>query len=410
MHAEAPEIEAVFRREHGRVFSHLLAAFGDFDVVGDAIQDAYVRALERWPQDGVPARPGAWITTVAKNRVRSERRHHDVVRRTRGEAAQAQPELFVVDDDVPDQRARLLFTCCHPALAEPARLALTLHTVCGLPTPTIARLFLVADATVAQRLVRAKKKIRAAAIPFEVPHADRLAARIDDVLSCIYLTFTAGYAALEGPAFVSGELCREAIRLARVMSHAFPRHAQARALLALALLHHARYGARHDDHGLAVALQDQHQRAWDQALVDEGVATLDEALAVGARGPYALQASIAALHTQPVTDWPQIAGLYKQLVTLNPSPAAFVAFAVAESMAEGPHVGLATLSRAVNAGHVHPDFDRLPAARADILRRASRFDEAAAEYATAIGLARQPSERSFLQRRLVEVVAQRDGR
>jgi len=394
-------VEEVFRAEHGRVFSHLLGTFRDFDVVEDALQDAYARALERWPADGIPARPGAWIVTVARNRILSRRRHEAVVRRNE-DAAIESDETAPDDDDIPDHRARLLFTCCHPALAESARVALTLRTVCGLSTTEIAALFFEPEPTVGQRLSRAKRKIRTTGIPYEIPTGERLTSRTDDVLACIYLTFTAGYQAVEGlPPAV--EQCAEAIRLARVMVHAFPRHAEARALLALLLLHEARRPARRDEIGL-VALSEQDRTRWNQAAIAEGRGQLEQALADDARGTYALQAAIAMLHaeapTATHTDWPQIAGLYCELESRSPSPSVALAAAVAESMAEGAAVGLRVLDNKIEAGMLPPDFDRIPAARADMLRRAGRPEQARAAYERAIAHARHPLEADFFRRRI----------
>lgn len=397
----APRIEDVFRDEHGRVFSALLADFRDFDVVEDALQDAYLRALQRWSTQGIPERSGAWILTVARNRIVSRRRHDGVVRRN--EDALRQDEVVAaVDEELPDERARLLFTCCHPALAEPARIALTLRTVCGLSTAAIAALFFEPEPTVGQRLSRAKRKIRTAGIPYEVPQGEHLASRTDDVLSCIYLTFTAGYRAPQGLA-TETEQCAEAIRLARVMVHAFPRHAEARALLALLILHHARRGARRDAEGRLVPLESQDRGRWDRAAIAEGRTRLDEALAAEARGPYALQAAIAALHAEAAsgahTDWPQIAGLYRELEARDPSPSIALASTVAESMAEGAAVGLRVLANKIEAGIIPADFDRVPAARADMLRRAGRGAQARRAYDEAIGRAQHPLEVEFLTRR-----------
>ncbi|MCA9705519.1 MAG: sigma-70 family RNA polymerase sigma factor [Myxococcales bacterium] len=401
------EVDAAFRAAHGRVFARLVGSLRDFDTVEDAMQDAWLRALEHWPQQGIPRQPAAWMTTVARNAVLSAKRHEAVVRRSHDALREAEAELGgeLDDDDLPDERLRLLFTCCHPALAEPARVALTLRTVCGLSTPAIARLFLVPEPTVAQRLVRAKRKIRDAAIPYEIPRAARLAERIDDVLACIYLMFTEGHAPTEGALVVRPELCGEAIRLARVMGHAFPQHAEARALLALMLLHHARRHARLDAEGHLVPLEDQDRTRWDAAVIAEGTAALHEALAAGEPGLYALQAAIAALHAQARdprdTDWSQIAGLYAELLRRAPTPVAALALAYAEGMADGPERGLRCLDELVAAGMVYDDFERLPATRAELLRRAGHVQRARAAYVEAIERARHPREREFLERRML---------
>lgn len=406
------EVDAAFRAAHGRVFARLVGLFRDFDTVEDAMQDAWLRALERWPDTGIPERPAAWITTVARNAAISVKRHEAVVRRSEDVLREEVESVGagLDDDDVPDERLRLLFTCCHPALAEPARVALTLRTVCGLSTVAIARLFLVPEPTVAQRLVRAKRKIRDAAIPYEIPRAARLAERIDDVLACIYLMFTEGYAATEGGLVIRPEVCDEAIRLARVMGHAFPRHAEARALLALMLLHHARRRARADSQGRVIPLEEQERTRWDRAAIAEGIAALHETLASGQPGTYALQASIAALHARARrprdTDWSQIAGLYAELLRRAPSPMAALALAYAEGMADGPAQGLRRLDDLVHEGMLPADFERLVATRAELLRRAGRADEARAAYVRALERVQRPWEREFLLRRVASLEGQ----
>lgn len=412
--ATEAEISAAFRAAHGRVFGRLVASLRDFDLVEDALQDAWLRALEHWPTRGIPERPAAWITTVARNAALSVLRRQAVAQR-KHHALELEPaeELEPLDDDLPDERLRLLFTCCHPALAEPARVALTLRTVCGLSTPAIARLLLVPEPTLAQRLVRAKQKISTAGIPYELPRAEQLDARIDDVLACIYLSFTEGYAATEGALIVRPELCEEAIRLARVMGHAFPRHAEARALLALLLLHHARRHGRFDAEGRLVPLEEQARERWDAQAIAEGTRQLHEALtATASPGVYALQAAIAALHAAAPrardTDWSQIAGLYAELLRRAPSPSAALALACAEGMADGPTQGLRRLDALVASGVLPPRHEWLPAARAELLRRAGLVREAHAAYVEAIERARHPRHAELLLRRASALVRHND--
>ena len=369
------------------MFAALVRHFGDFQLAEDALQDAFVMALATWAERGVPERPAAWITTVARNRGTSALRQR----------GRADLELFDVaaagsldGDDVPDERLALVFTCCHPALAEDARVALTLKTMCGLPTPAIARLFLVPEPTIAQRLVRAKRKIRESGIPFAVPRGDELDARTDTVLAVVYLLFTEGYATTDGETLVRVELCDEAIRLGALMTGLLPTHPEARGLLALMLFHHARRRARVDARGDIVALEDQDPRHWDDAAIERGLRELDEALSRGRPGPYQVQAAIAALHCTQ-RDWAEIAGLYDELAGMRTSLAVEVARAVAHGMSAGPDEGLRRLSAL-------PDEPTVLAARADLLRRAGSPD-APAVYERAIAAARNERERSFLQRR-----------
>lgn len=396
------EIEEVFRRDHGRVFSNLMRKFRDFDEVEDGLQEAYVRALARWSVDGVPDRPAAWITTVAYNQICSRGRHA-LVQQTHATAQREEAQKFAADPSSEDERLRLLFTCCHPALSTAARVTLTLRTVCGLTTSTIARLTYAEESTIAQRLVRAKRKIRAARIPYALPIDDELRGRIDDVLTCIYLMFSAGYVAGESPAPVHVGLCDEAIRLARVVTQAFFRHAEAAALLALVTLHRARASARFDAEGRVVALEDQDRSAWDPTRIAEGLAQLHRALGEGARGEYALQASVAALHAEAKsfadTDWPQIAGLYRELRRRCPSAAVLLAGAYAEGMAEGPRLGLTIVERALTAGVITEETPNLDATRGALLMRAGDHSEAARAYLRAANGASHPRIVEFLDGR-----------
>ena len=400
-------IQAVFRAEHGRVFAALVRALGDFHAAEDALDEAVAVAVETWPARGIPDKPAAWLTTVARNAATSARRHAALVRDKHAELArEADVAAGSLDeDDVPDERLRLIFTCCHPALSEEARVALTLHTLSGLSTVAIARLFFVPEATVAQRLVRAKKKIRAAGIPFEVPSAERLDERLDTVLSVVYLMFTEGYASAAGEEVICAELCEEAIRLGKLLCTLAPSHAEARGLHALMVLHHARRVTRVDESGDIVPLDEQDRGRWDRRAIGEGQRQLDEALARGAPGPYQIQAAIAALHATSerpeVTDWHEIAGLYAELHRRQPSPTVALALAFAEGMALGPEHGLARLD-AIEASGVVDTSERGPAARADLLRRAGRVDEAAVAYTEAIRRSKSPRVRRYLERRLAE--------
>jgi RNA polymerase sigma-70 factor (ECF subfamily) len=341
-------VDRLFRREHGRAVATLIGAVGDFDLAEEAVQEAFAVAIERWPAEGLPDNPGAWITTTARNRaidrLRRERVLHEKTERLRALEA-----LGGTEDDVsgiPDDRLRLIFTCCHPALPLQARVALTLRTLGGLTTREIARALLTSEPAVAQRLVRAKRKIRDAAIPYRVPPAELLERRLPGVLAVLYLIFNEGYASTQGP-LIRTELCEEAIRLARVLVAQMPAEPEVAGLLALMLLQHARRDARVGPGGELVLLEDQDRARWDHDAIDEGTETLERALARRRPGPYQLQAAIAALHDRAPrpedTDWPQIAALYGELVRRAPSPVVELNRAVAVAMADGPALGLALL-------------------------------------------------------------------
>ena len=401
-------VDAAFRDEWGRVVATLIRTTGDWDLAEECAQDAFTLALRRWPRDGIPGRPGAWLTTAARNRAIDVLRRRAVgAAKLREVAAMSyEPEPAAADESsVPDDRLRLMFTCCHPALSLEARVALTLRTLAGLTTAEIARAFLASEPTMAKRLVRAKQKIQNAGIPYRVPPAHLLPERTPGVLGVLYLLFNEGYSATAGADLVRQNLCAEAIRLARVLATLMPDEAEAAGLLALMLLHDARRAARLDAQGDLVTLEDQDRARWDQAEIAEGVSLLNGALRRGRPGPYQVQAAIAACHataaTAQNTDWAQIAGLYEQLARFLPTPVVELNHAVAVGMAQGPAAGL-PLVAALEASGKLAGYHLLPATRADLLRRLGRRSEAAAAYRDALELASTDAERRFLSRRLAE--------
>jgi len=408
-------LAGAFREEWGRITAALIHQTGDWDLAEECAQDAFTQALRRWPRDGVPNRPGAWLMTVARNgaidRLRRSSTYRAKVEELAVMAAREtdtdNPEPAADDSAVPDERLRLIFTCCHPALAMEARVALTLRALTGLSTAEIARAFLVPEATMAKRLVRAKQKIANARIPYRVPRASALPERVPGVLAVLYLVFNEGYAASAGDDLIRRDLCDRAVILTQVLAELLPGEPEAKGLLALMLFHRARQAARVDDQGDLVTLEDQDRARWDQAQMGVARRHLAEALAAGQRpGQYQVQAAIAECHAAaPVaqaTDWPRIARLYQYLADMTGSPVVELNRAVAVAMADGPAAGLALLRR-LEADGALAGYYLLPATRADFLRRLGRPEEAARAYEEAAALAGTGPERRFLNARLAEV-------
>ena len=404
------EIDRTFRQESGRAVASLIRVLGDFDLAEEAVQEAFVVALERWPRDGVPANPGAWITQVARNRaidrLRRARSLREKTEQLEGLESLRPPELSPAEqaasNEIEDDRLRLIFTCCHPALAAEARVALTLRTLGGLTTPEIAAAFLVAEPTMAQRLVRAKKKIQGAGIPYEVPDREQMPERLSGVLATLYLVFNEGYRGSTSPDLVRVELSSEAIRLARLLVGLLPDEPEAKGLLALMLLNDARRPARVDAEGRAVPLEEQDRGLWDRALIAEGLALSEEAAAAGPVGPYTVQARIAAAHARVErpgdTDWARIVRLYEWLERMAPGPVVALNKAAAVAMSEGPERGLALIDSIEGLDGYRP----LHSARGDLLRRLGRDAEAAEAFARALEIPGNEVETAYLEAQLAE--------
>ncbi len=409
-HTEA-EVEAVYRAESRRVLATLIRLLGDFDLAEDALQDAFAAAMGKWPVEGVPKNPRAWLVSTGRfkaidalrRRARFDARQGELARRL---IEQAPPPPDLPDDGpLEDDRLRLIFTCCHPALPTPARIALTLREVCGLTTEEVAHAFLVSPATLAQRIVRAKSKIRDARIPYRVPERRELPERLDAVLHVVYLVFNEGYSASAGDELARPELSAEAIRLGRLLLGLLP-EPEVMGLLALMLLQNSRRAARSTESGELVLLPDQDRALWDQEAIREGVGLVERAVRAQRFGPYTLQAAIAAVHAEAPsaeeTDWAQIVALYDVLIRIEPSPVVELNRAVAVAMRDGPEAGLERVDEILARGDLR-DFHLAHAARADFLRRLGRASDAHGAYARALELARQEPERSYLRARIAEL-------
>ena len=404
-------IEDIFRAEHGRILATLIRLLGDIDVAEEALQEAFAAALEQWPVAGPPANPVAWLVSTGRHKAIDRLRRRTRLTQKQDEIAR-HLELLVEEEDapVPEDLLRLIFTCCHPSLSIEMQVALTLRTLGGLSTEEIARAFLVPAPTMAQRLVRAKAKIRAARIPYQVPPDSVLVERLEAVMVVVYLVFNEGYAASFGARLVRHDLCEQAIRLGRMLVELLPAHAEPQGLLALMVLHDSRRETRLDGSGELVLLEDQDRTRWDRAQIEEGVALVGAALRAGGRppGPYALQAAIVGAHAQAptaaATDWPQIAALYEMLARVHPTPVVELNRAVAVAMAAGIAHGLALVDELDRRGEL-AGYHLLPVARAELLRRLGRHPEAAQAYRRALALVSNEAERRHLEKRLREIAS-----
>ncbi|HEV2834132.1 MAG TPA: RNA polymerase sigma factor [Pyrinomonadaceae bacterium] len=406
-------LEQVFREEYGRIISTLIRNSGSFDLAEEALHEAFLAAVSTWESEGPPRNPAAWLTTVAHRKLldalRRDKTRADKQSEVEYETTRlrpyAEPESLDEAVEYPDDRLRLIFTCCHPSLSRDAQVALTLRTLGGLTTTEIAHAFLLPETTLAQRLVRAKQKIRLAGIPYEVPALERIAERLAAVQAVIYLIFNEGYAASAGEGLVRNDLCAEAIRLGRVLRELLPDEPENTGLLALMLLQNSRRHARVTDEGELVTLEQQDRSLWDRAEIQEGLHLLDSALAQRRPGNYQLQAAIAALHCEAAsadeTDWPQIVALYEALMRISSSPVIALNHAAAVAMSEGPERGLSLIESVGESGKLD-NYYLYHAARADLLRRLDRLKEARTEYETALSLTTNRVEQNYLRRRLSE--------
>ena len=408
-------LERVFREEYGRIIATLIRHSGSFDLAEEALNEAFVSAAASWERDGPPRNPGAWLTTVAHRKlldaVRRDKTRADKQSEIEYETTRlqpfAEPPLLEEPVEYPDDRLRLIFTCCHPSLSRDAQVALTLRTLGGLTTTEIAHAFLLPEATLAQRLVRAKQKIRLARIPYEIPSLERLSDRLAAVQAVLYLIFNEGYAASAGESLVRSDLCAEAIRLGRVLCELLPNEPENLGLLALMLLQDSRRRARVNDRGELATLEEQDRSLWDREEIDQGVRLVERALALRRAGRYQLQAAIAALHceapTAADTDWPQIVALYEELLRISSSPVVALNHAAAVAMSDGYEQGL-RLVEAAGAGGRLDNYYLFHAARADLLRRLNRLDDAHAAYRRALSLTTNRVEQKYIRRRLQETL------
>jgi RNA polymerase sigma-70 factor (ECF subfamily) len=406
-----PDITSLYREHYGRILASLIRALGNFELAEDALQDAFAAAVEQWPREGVPNNPAGWIASTARHKAIDRARRHSWFRQRRDEIQRLiefEMSSASVDDGAsfPDERLRLIFTCCHPAINREAQIALSLRTLCGLTTEEIARAFVTPTATMAQRIVRAQRKIRKAGIPYEVPSGDVLPERLESVMAVIYLVFNEGYLASSGDEVVRKDLCAEAIRLARLLSVLMPDQRETRGLLALMLLHDSRRDTRADANGDLVLLEDQDRSRWDHRQIVEGLALAADAVNGAAPGPYAIQAAIAAEHARANrpddTDWTRIAALYAMLLEMNPTPIIALNHAVAIAMSRALNDGLALIEDLEASGELN-DYYLMWSAKAELLRRMGNFPAAASAYRRALEVLASNPERRFLERRLKEV-------
>jgi RNA polymerase sigma-70 factor, ECF subfamily len=405
------DLTNLYREHYGRILASLIRALGNFELAEDALQDAFAAAVEQWPRDGAPANPPAWLASTARHKAIDKARRQSWFRERSDEIQRLIEFEMAADSDhradsFPDERLRLIFTCCHPAINREAQIALSLRTLCGLTTEEIARAFVTPTATMAQRIVRAQRKIRAAGIPYEVPSGDALPERLESAMAVIYLVFNEGYLASSGDELVRRDLCAEAIRLARILSALMPDQPAPRGLLALMLLHDSRRDTRADSNGDLVLLEDQDRSRWDQRQIAEGLALAADAMSGPAPGPYAIQAAIAAEHARAPrpgdTDWERIARLYAKLLELRATPIIALNHAVAIAMARGIRKGLALIEDLEASGELN-DYYLMWSAKADLLRRMGNFIDAASAYRRALEVVTSNPDRRFLERRLKEV-------